>query len=165
MAGIKFIGDKNYVTLNYLANQLIKPEVKKHLFDDGYGWSEVAAVLFNARTVIYGIFSKGRPEPVGVVFFEGVIPYRNATLYACIFSAENRKKGLINDVIPKIKKDIVARFSIHSVVANIIGKNDASSHMLEKMGFKKIGTKKKFLIVGGKYQDLTEFYLELEKSK
>jgi len=112
---------------------------------------------------MYGVFHEGKPEPIGVVFFTNVIPYRNCMLYSCIFSKEHRGKGKINDVIEKIKIDFRIRFHVHSVESQMIGKNEASLHMLKKLGFKEIGVKKKAIFSGGKYKDLTIYYLLLEE--
>ena len=162
MAGIKRITKDSTTTINYIVNELLKPDIRKLLFDDALGGGDISNLLNMNTTKVYGVFHRGLPEPAGVVFFTGVWPYRSAVLYACVFSKENRKKGLINDVIPQIKKDIKERYAIHSVVAHVVGKNDASSHVLEKTGFKKVGVKPEFIFCNGKYRDLTEYYLILE---
>ena len=164
MAGIKLLekGDNGSTTINYIVNELLKPEIRKVMFDDALGGGDISNLLNATTTKIYGIFHKGLPEPAGVMFFVGVWQHRSATLYSCIFSKENRKKGLLNDVIPQIKKDIKDRHAIHSVVAHVVGKNDASSHILEKMGFEKVGVKPEFIFSDGKYKSVTEYYLILE---
>ena len=162
MPGIKFLSKDNYVTLNYVINQLLKPELKKALFDDYMGISEITAIIYSGNTAVYGVFHKGLPEPCGVMFFTGVVPYRDCYLYSCIFDKEDRKKGIINEIIPKVKNDIQKRFAIHSVSANIIGKNDASKYILEKMGFKKVGVKSDYLMINGDYKDLQEYYMILD---
>ena len=163
MAGLRLLTwEKSSTTINYIVNELLKPDVRKVLFDDIVGGGDIELLFKLKTTVIYGIFHRGLPEPVGLVFFTGVWPYRSAVLYSCIFSKENRKKGLINDVVPQIKKDIKERYAIHSVVAHVVGKNDASSHILEKMGFEKVGVKPEFIMSDGKYKSITEYYLILE---
>jgi RimJ/RimL family protein N-acetyltransferase len=162
MAGIKLIHKDSYVTLNYIINELMKPDVRKALFDDFMGLTEIQSLIYSQATAVYGIMQKGLPEPVGVIFFTGIVPYRDCSLYSCVFSAEDRKKGIINEVIPAVRKDIEKRFLVHSVSANIIGKNDASKHILDKMGFEKIGVKPDFIMVNGKYRDLSYYYLILE---
>lgn len=167
MAGIKLLekGDNGSTTINYIVNELLKPEIRKVLFDDCLGGGDISSLL-NARTTkIYGIFHKGLPEPAGVVVFTGVWPYRNCTVYSAIFDKENRKKGMITEVFGQIKKDIISRFAVHSVTAEAIGNNTASMKTLEMMGFKKVGVKKRAIYSNGKYQDITIFYVLLAKEE
>ena len=162
MPGIKLLKKDNYVTLNYVVNQLLRPELKKVLFDDYMGISEITTLIYSVSTVVYGLFHKGLPEPCGVVFFTGVVPYRDTFLYSAVFDAEDRKKGIINEIIPQVKNDIQKRFAVHSVSANIIGNNSASKHILEKMGFEKVGIKKNYIMINGDYRDLQEYYMILD---
>lgn len=162
MPGIKLIKKDNYPCLNYIVNQLLQPELKKVLFDDYVGISEITAILYSVNTVVYALFHKGIHIPCGVVFFTGVVPYRDCHLYSAIFDKEDRKKGIINDIIPKVKNDMQKRFAIHSVSANIIGNNSASKHILEKMGFEKVGVKPDYIMIEGKYRDLQEYYINLD---
>lgn len=163
MAGIGFLENKDQATINYIVNELLKPENKSVLFDDYLGFSEIAYLMYDKSTAIYAFYEKGKPEPIGVVFFTGVIPYRNTVLYACVFDKKNRNKGIIQDWAEKIQFDLVKRFAVHSVSSNVIDKNEVSAHLLEKLGFEKIGTKKSLLMTKGKYRDLIEYYLLLEK--
>ena len=167
MAGIKRITkDKdNSVTINYIVNQLLKPEIRKVLFDDALGGGDISNLLNATTTKIYGIFHKGLPEPAGVVIFVGVWPYRDCTIYSAIFDKENRKKGMITEVYEQIKKDIIARYAVHSVTAQVVGNNIAPMKALEKIGFKKIGTKPKAIFVEGKYKDVTTFYVLLAEEE
>ena len=162
MAGIKRIKKEDgSVTISYIVNELLKPDIRKVLFDDALGGGDIS-ILLNANTTrIYGIFHKGLPEPAGVVVFVGVWPYRDCTVYSAIFDKENRKKGMITEVYEQIKKDIVARDAIHSVTAQTVGNNIAPMKTLEKIGFKKIGVKPKAIFCDGKYKDITTFYMLL----
>lgn len=157
MAGIKIL-DKNYITINYIINELLKPDLRKNLFDDAWGMSEISTILYDMRTIIYGVFEKGRPEPIGIVFFTNTVPYRDCNLYGCIFDAENRKKGKMNEIYERIKADLKIRYLVNSVSACVIGNNSGSAAMLEKMKFKKVGKKKNAIFTDGKYQDLTMYY-------
>lgn len=159
MAGITFIKKDNYFVIDYIINRLLEPDIKKVLFDDVVGIQELRSVFYNPATVIYAIRHEGKPEPIGTVFFCGVVPYRDSFLYAIIFDKQNRLKGKLTECIEKIKKDIIARFSIHSCTASIIGKNEITEHMLEKLGFKKVGEKKEAVHSGGKYRDITIYQL------
>ena len=165
MAGIKRIKKDSTVTINYIVNELLKPDIRKVLFDDALGGGDISMLLNANTTKIYGIFSRGLPEPAGVVFFTGVWPYRDCTVYSAIFNKENRKKGMITEVYEQIKKDIIARDAIHSVTAQTVGNNIASMKTLEMMGFEKIGVKKKAIYSGGSYKDITIFYVLLDEKE
>ena len=158
MPGIKFLSKDNYVTLNYVINQLLKPDLKKALFDDYMGISEITTLIYSGNTVVYGIFQRGLPEPAGVVFFTGVVPYRECYIYGVLFNSEDRKKGIMTELQKTIADDIRKRFSIKSVTANIIGNNSGSKKILEKIGFQKIGTKPQAIMIDGKYRDLHIYY-------
>ena len=165
MAGIRRIknDDIEDLTIKYILNQLVTPEIRHVLFDDVWGYNDIKALIFNSSTRIYGIFAEGKPEPLGAVFFTGVIPYRDCYLYGVIFDKDKRKQGTISQIYEKIKNDIIKRDLVSSFSANIIGNNPASVHILEKIGFKKIGIKKKSIESGGKSKDLHLYYLLLEE--
>lgn len=161
MAGIKLIPKDSTVTIDYIVNELLKPDIRKVLFDDALGGGDIKMLLGAETTKIYGIFSQGLPEPAGVVLFTGVWPYRDCTVYSAIFNKENRKKGMITEIYERIKKDMIDRHAVHSVTAQAVGNNIASMKTLEKIGFKKIGVKPKAIYSGGKYRDITIFYMLL----
>jgi RimJ/RimL family protein N-acetyltransferase len=153
MAGIRLL-DKSQVTINYIINELLKPEIHKLLFDDMEGITEISLLLYDPRTVIYGIFSKGKPEPAGVVYFAYTVPYRNAVLCAVIFDPNNRNKDMISSVMEIIKKDFLYRYSPHTVISYITGENKVSEHMLEKLSFKLIGIRTDGIFADGRYQNV-----------
>jgi RimJ/RimL family protein N-acetyltransferase len=162
MAGIKRIEKDSTVTIDYIVDRLLRPDIRKALFDDALGAGDISMLLNATTTKIYGIFSRGLPEPAGVVIFTGVWPYRDCTVYSAIFDKENRKKGMITEVYEQIKKDIIERHAIHSVTAQTVGNNIASMKTLEMMGFKKVGVKPKAIFSDGKYKDITIFYVLLD---
>jgi len=164
LPGIKLIKKENYPCLNYIINRLLEPDIKKHLFDDYMGISEITALLYSGNTIVYGLFQKGLPEPFGCVFFTGVVPYRDCYLFGAIFDRENRNQGKATEIYELIYKDIIERFSVSSATANVIGKNLASIKILEKIGFKKIGIKPKAIMVEGKKKDLTIYYILAEEA-
>ena len=161
MAGIKLL-KKNPPNLNFLINELLRPEIRIRLFDDVYGRAEVGLLLADPSTAIYGIFERGLPRPTGCVILTGIIPYRNCFLYAVIFDKENRKQGKLSSVMNQIKEDAVKKFALHSVTAYIIDKNPGSETLLKKMGFVKKDVREEAVFTNGKYKDLTTFYLLLK---
>lgn len=161
MAGIKLL-DKNPIMMGLIVNALLMPEIKTKLFDDVYGIMEIEAIINQPRTVIYGVFEQGKPEPLGVVYFTHVIPYRGCVMTAVIFDPEKRHKGKMEEVSPRIKFDLKTRFQVHSIQTYVIGDNPASFGMLEKLGFKKVGVMENEVMAGGKYQPVHIFHLLME---
>ncbi|GAH68544.1 unnamed protein product, partial [marine sediment metagenome] len=153
MAGIRFVESSNYTLINFIVNQLLRPEIKKVLFDDIMGISEIARLMYNPTTMIYSIHEKGKPEPIGVVFFVRAIPYRDCGLFGAIFDKEKRQQGTMTEIYERVMKDAIERWQPSSATANVVGKNLASMKMLEKIGFKKIGVKSGGIMVDGKYKD------------
>lgn len=160
MAGIKLL-EKNSVTLNYVVNELLKPDLRQVIFDDACGGMEIGALLYDPFTVVYGIMEGGKPEPIGVVYFSGVMPYRTATVSAAIFNSAKRDKGIITAQVEKIKADMIRRYATHSIKAAVTGDNEGSKKLLERIGFKKVGVMPEAIMADGKYQDLTLYYLLL----
>lgn len=157
MAGITLF-KKTAFAVFHLTDRLLDPQVRYRLFDDNYGQAEIAALLGDPKTWVWGIMEKGRPEPAGVVFFSNVNIYRDCTMYACIFNKDNRNKGKLQEVIPDIEKDLLKRACVHSISAYTIGENAASRHLLKKNGFRLVGVKKEGILSKGKYRDLYCFY-------
>lgn len=164
MAGIKRL-DRDARTLNYIVNQLLNPEIRQVLFDDVVGRSELVGLIFDPHTVVYGVFEKGVAVPIGVIFFAGVVPYRDCILYAVIFDKKNRTQGKLTTPMKNgkticeiVKNDVVDRFGINSATSYVIGKNPVSEHLLGKLGFKKIGVKPQAIVSGGKHRDLSIYY-------
>jgi RimJ/RimL family protein N-acetyltransferase len=157
MAGIKFL-EKNSITINYIINQLLNPEIHKKLFDDASGITELAIIMYDPRTIIYGIFEQGKPEPIGAVWFEGTMPYRGGVLAAVIFDPKNRGKKKLEPLFKLIETDITKRFALNSCSSYVILPNEASEKVLEKLGFKKIGIKEKYIYADGQYKDLAIYY-------
>jgi hypothetical protein len=171
VAGIKLIDKTDGVTIPYIINRLLHPEIHQWLFDDYCGLVEIAIIFFDVRTIVYGIFSQGNPEPIGVIWFTGVIPYRDCTLNIALFKQDDRDQGIITEprgdkpsIAEMIKNDMVVRFHIHSVSANCIEGNEISKYCLEKFGFKKIGVKEKCIFADGVYKDIELYYLLLEEA-
>jgi len=157
MAGIKFL-EKSSVTLNYIINQLLTPEIHQKLFDDGAGMNEIVLQMYDMRTILYGVVEQGKPEPIGVVWFDNVTPYRNATLSAVMFDPKNRAQHKLSPLFEKIKFDMIKRFSIHHFSSYVILPNETSEAILKKLGFKKIGVKEKYIFAGGEYRDMALYY-------
>jgi len=164
LAGIKLL-DKRPEHLNYIINELLKPELRTVMFDDMIGMAELAVMLYEPFTFVYGIFEKGHPVPTGCVILDGLRPFRGCELHAAIFKPENRNAKRIQAIANLIKGDLMFRWHLHYASARVISTNVTSKHLLEKLGFTKIGTKPGNVFAGGAYQDVDEYYQVLNGDK
>jgi len=151
--------EKNMLQVNYIINQL------QRSFDNAAGIPEVSILMYDPKTAIYGIFEQGKPEsePIGAVWFDSVIPFfRNATLNAVIFDPQNLAKRKLSLLFDRIKHGvcIVKRLFFHSFSTFVLwpAVNEASETTFKELGFKKVGTKEKYIFANGQYRDLALYY-------
>jgi RimJ/RimL family protein N-acetyltransferase len=164
MAGIKLL-EKRPGNLDFIINELIKPGVKEMMFDDAFGMAEISHFLYSPFTMVYGIFAKGHPIPIGTVILDEVRPFRGCEVHAAIFKPEDRNTKVAQAVAQSIKQDMILKMNLHYASARTLSDNYAASHLLEKLGMKKIGTKPGNVVSNGKYCDVDEFYLVLDGDK
>lgn len=160
MAGIKEL-EKRPANLDYIVNEMLRPELRYLMFDDCLGWAEIQAALYDLSTVVYGIFEKGHPVPIGTIILNGVRPYRGCQLHIAIFKKENRGQKKIQGLVAQLKHDLVVKWKLHHVEARILSTNAHAKHLVEKFGMKKIGTKPGSILCNGEYADVDEYYLIL----
>ena len=72
---------------------------------------------------------------------------------------ENRGQGIGSEVLDLLIKYSFHQLNLHQLYANINPENKPSVQLFTKFGFEKIGTKKQWNLVDGKYQDETLFQL------
>ena len=157
MAGIKIL-EKNLVNISYVVHRLSAPELHRKLFDDRWGSDYTEAILASERTIIYGLFEKGRPEPMGVVWFSEIIPYRGCTLSAAVFEPENRHQHKLTPLMPIIQKDFLSKVPVKNCSTFVILPNDDSVAVLLKLDFKLVGVREKYVSSGGEYKDQAIYY-------
>jgi len=165
MAGIKQFLDKRPEFINFVMNELLNPEIRHKFFDDMAGWQDVTMLLLDPLTIVYGVFEKGHPVPIGCVFLTEVKPYRGCVLNAVIFKPENRNAKKMQSVVEMVRGDLISRWNLRFVEARVIEGNAEAVHILEKVGFKKVGSKPDNMVVNGKYVTVEEFYLMLDDGK
>lgn len=157
MAGIKLL-EKKPENLNLLMNLFLTPDVRHRFFDDRIGWQDITALLYDPQTVIYGVFEKGHPVPIGAVVLAGVFPFRGCTVNGIIFDPKLRSQHKMKQVALQVLSDLVQTWQVHHVEANTIGTNAPAEKFLESLGFSKVGVKPKAVVVNGKYEDLHVWY-------
>jgi RimJ/RimL family protein N-acetyltransferase len=164
MAGIKML-EKRPGNLDFIVNELLKPGVKELMFDDSIGMAEISMAMFDPFTMVYGIFEKGHPIPIGTIILDGVRPFRGCEIHAAIFKPENRNAKKIQSIAALLKQDLLLRWNLHFAEARVLSTNVAAGHLLEKLGMVKIGTKPGNVVSGGKYEDVDEYYIVLDGDK
>jgi len=164
MAGIKML-EKRPGNLDFIVNELLKPGVKELMFDDSIGMAEISMAMFDPFTMVYGIFEKGHPIPIGTIILDGVRPFRGCEIHAAIFKPENRNAKKIQSIAAMLKQDLLLRWNLHFAEARVLSTNVAAGHLLEKLGMVKIGTKPGNVVSAGKYTDVDEYYVVLDGDK
>ena len=164
MAGIKML-EKRPGNLDFIVNELLKPGVKELMFDDSIGMAEISMAMFDPFTMVYGIFEKGHPIPIGTIILDGVRPFRGCEIHAAIFKPENRNAKKIQSIAAMLKQDLLIRWNLHFAEARVLSTNVAAGHLLEKLGMVKIGTKPGNVVSAGKYTDVDEYYVVLDGDK
>jgi len=157
MAGIKLL-EKNLINISYIVHRLSVPELHQKLFDDRWGSDYTESILADQRTIIYGLFEKGRPEPMGVVWFSDIVPYRGCTLFAAIFELENRHQHKLTPLMPIIQKDFLSKVPVRTCSTYLILPNEDSVAVLAKLGFHLVGVREKYVCSGGEYKDQAIYY-------
>ena len=164
MAGIKQM-EKRPEHLNFIQGELLKPDVRPAMFDDSVGFVEAGLMLYDPLSVVYGIFEKGHPVPIGCVILRGLMPFRGCEVHAAIFKAENRNAKKMQAVAQMVKHDLIHKWNVHYAETRVVAGNEVAKHLVEKLGFTKVGTKPENVLVGGKYVDVDEYYAVLNGEK
>lgn len=164
MAGIKPL-EKRPEHLNYIINELLKPELRSVMFDDMIGMGELAVWLYDPFTIIYGVFEKGHPVPIGCVILSGVRPFRGCEVHAAIFKPENRNAKKLQGIAHQVKNDLILKWNLHYAEARCLASNEAAKHLAQKLGMTRVGVKPGNIIANGKYEDVEEFYVVLNGEK
>lgn len=159
---IKCLVDKDPGIINFIIDELLKPEIKFSLFDEHWSRKNIIYLLYNSSTIIYGLFRENKLEPFGTVFFTGIYPGHDGTVWMALFNEEDRKQGISIELCNSIKIDLLSRYQIHSVSTEVT-ENPEIEKTLKEMGFEKIGVKRKCKLVSGKgYKDISIYYYLVE---
>lgn len=164
MAGIKLL-EKRPGNIDFIINELLRPDIRAVMFDDYIGLGELSLAMYDPFTMIYGIFEKGHPVPIGTIILDGVRPFRGCQIHAAIFKPENRNAKKMQGVAEQIKGDLISKWFLHYASARVLSSNAAAGHLLSKLGMTKVGTKPGNILCEGKYADVDEYYIVLDGDK
>lgn len=93
-------------------------------------------------------------KPVGLIDIFDLEPKdRRAAIGILIADPTERGKGYGSESLALISKYAFAHLALHQVYANITADNESSKILFENQGFKKVGVKKEWTLVKGKFKD------------
>jgi len=93
-------------------------------------------------------------EVVGLIDLFDFDPKNNrAGLGIVIKNSDKRNQGIGNESIKVFSKYAFNNLNLHQIFVNVIEDNVASIHLFEKLGFKRIGVKKDWILVEGAYKN------------
>lgn len=78
---------------------------------------------------------------------------RRAAIGILIVNKEDREKGYGTEVLSLISSYCFSHLGLHQVYANVAADNTASIRLFEKSNFQKVGVKKDWVLVKGKFKD------------
>lgn len=78
---------------------------------------------------------------------------RRAAIGILIAKEKDRRKGHGAEVINLICNYCFAHLGLHQVYANVTADNSGSISLFEKCGFSKVGVKKDWVLINGKFKD------------
>lgn len=76
-----------------------------------------------------------------------------AGLGIVIKDRDNRNQGIGNEAIEILIEYAFSTLNLHQIFANVTEDNQGSIHLFEKVGFVKVGTKKDWILINGKYKN------------
>jgi diamine N-acetyltransferase len=127
----------------------------------------VAQYLENAKQDIYeakqlrlAICKHGSFKPVGLIdLFEFDPKNKRAGVGIMIREMGSRNQGIGSEALQILIKYSFSHLLVHQLYANIDAGNEASIKLFTKFGFKHIGTKKEWNLVGTQYNDEAMYQL------
>lgn len=163
MVNINELTIKKSEILYHLVNKLLLPEIKSQLFDDRYGYTEIFNLLANPSTIIYLLQEEN--AVIGIIFFTNLIPGRDAIVNACIFEKEYRGKGKILEIYKQITRSVKEKYFLESCETYVREDNIVSQKLLEKIGFKEVGIRRKKNLMEGEMRNLKIYDIIREEIK
>jgi len=103
-------------------------------------------------------------EAVGAIdLYDVDFKNKNAAIGILIGDAKNKKKGYAAESLVLMQEYAKNSLELHNLYCSIQADNEASIHLFEKIGFKKIGTRKEWFLMKGQRVDEILYQLCLKK--
>ncbi len=106
------------------------------------------------RSIFYIIEENLEGQIIGSASLKGINSRnRTAELGIAIFEPKNFNKGYGTEATKLILKVAFSVLNLNRIELNVYEYNSRAKHVYEKIGFKEIGKRRKFMYYGGKYYD------------
>lgn len=100
------------------------------------------------------IFKKGEDRIIGNIKLNNIVYGVFLSCFAGYkLDKDEQGKGYMTEALGEIVRIAFDKYKLHRIEANIMPRNKASIRVVEKAGFIKEGTSKKYLRINGKWED------------
>jgi diamine N-acetyltransferase len=116
--------------------------------------------IYEAKQIRLAICKNNTSEAIGLIdLFDYDALNQRAGIGIIIRNETNRNQGLGNESLDLLVNYAFQKLQLHQLYANIGANNEASLKLFTTFGFQKIGVKKDWNLVHGKFQDELIFQL------
>ena len=116
--------------------------------------------IYEAKQLRLAICYNKQATPVGLIDLFEFDPKNNrAGIGILIKSSADRNSGIGTEALDLLINYCFTKLNLKQIFANIDPENEASVRLFSNFGFEKIGTKKQWNLVKGKYKDEAMFQL------
>ena len=116
--------------------------------------------IYEAKQLRLAICKKNTFHPIGLIDLFDYDPKNNrAGVGILIKEDDNRNLGVGSETLELLIKYAFSKLNLHQLYANIAIDNTASLKLFTNFGFEKIGIKKQWNLVNGRYKDEAMFQL------
>ena len=116
--------------------------------------------IYEAKQIRLAICKNNTSEAIGLIdLFDYDALNQRAGIGIIIRNETNRNQGLGNESLDLLVNYAFQKLQLHQLYANIGANNEASLKLFTTFGFQKIGVKKDWNLVQGKFQDELIFQL------
>jgi len=145
-----------------VAGWLSKPEINAWLTSEWRSHSVtptlVAAVAMNRRNRLYLVTCAG--EPCGVAALGQLDEVdRSAAVWCALGDLEFRGSGIMTQALGLLAREAFVNLGLRSLNASIVATNTASIRMVEKTGFRRVGSIRFGVVSEGEWVDRVVFDL------
>ncbi len=111
---------------------------------------------------VFMVLKKSKKTPIGQAGIDELDLYdKRGEVFFLIGDQEEQGKGYGKEILKLLLKEAFEKLKLHSLFATATVNNIPSIKTLEKMGFKRIGIRRDFNLIDGKYLDEILFDLTL----
>ncbi len=116
--------------------------------------------IYEAKQIRLAICKNNTSEAIGLIdLFDYDARNQRAGIGIIIRNETNRNQGLGNEALDLLVNYAFQKLQLHQLYANIGANNEVSLKLFSTFGFQKIGIKKEWNLLNGKYHDELIFQL------